>query len=823
MKTIKGILSITILLLVFSSCNHQAQNISYSFDEIGDRIWIGEDFWGVPLEDWKLMNGRIECSSQLQNATVSLLPYVLDEKKEDFTFSVDMGLIEKGANNGSSGIIMGVEALEEKDIRSAIYFGSGIEMGVNLAGFAFLGQVIQQLPENFDFSGFNLKVKGTYKGGSLILDMIISDKLGGKVVELSITPETSLTGIVQLANNMTSSDSKNNGPKFWFDNITLEGAKFVKNQGNRFGPVFWSMYTVNKNVLKLTSQMPPLGENDNKHVELQIKKDDKWTVVSTADISKEARIANFKVENWDMNQEFEYRVSFEYINSMGKKDIAQYDGIIQKEPVGRPLRMGALTCQFHSAFPYSPLTKNLGLSKPDILYFSGDQIYEANGGYPIKRNPEDVAVLNYLGKWYMFGWAFGDLMRNVPTICTPDDHDVFQGNIWGEGGKSFEQTTGFVNVVNATQCAHLPEPINPTPIADGMSVWYTSMNYDRVSFAIISDRVFKSHPKRVSFWKGREDHIAAPLKDPSVIEKPDLEFLGKDQTDFLKEWIRDWKGADMKVLLSQTVFANIATHHGTYDGYLYGDMDSGGWPKKERDSAIDILRKGYVFQVAGDQHLPSLTQYGIENYRDAGWCFVTPAISVGYSRWFRPDDVNLPVRNRPAHGLPNTGDFKDAFGNLNYVYAIGNPINFSKLSNRFEMAQVKSSGYAMAIFDPVTRNITMESWRFFADVLNPKPDDQHPGWPITISQFDNYGRETKAWLPKVKINGESNPVLEVIKEKTNETEYILRILGNEFSPKVFSHDVFTIRIGYPETGIWKTFENVNSLPEKDKETIVVNF
>ena len=47
----------------------------------------------------------------------------------------------------------------------------------------------------------------------------------------------------------------------------------------------------------------------------------------------------------------------------------------------------------------------------------------------------------------------------------------------------------------------------------------------------------------------------------------------------------------MKILLSQTVFAGVATHHGKYDGYLKADLDSGGWPQTPRDRAIDILRQ----------------------------------------------------------------------------------------------------------------------------------------------------------------------------------------------------------------------------------------
>ena len=63
--------------------------------------------------------------------------------------------------------------------------------------------------------------------------------------------------------------------------------------------------------------------------------------------------------------------------------------------------------------------KNLKKLDPDLLYFSGDQIYEPNGGYRIIRQPADLSILNYLGKYYMFGWAFGDLMRTGRPFVHP--------------------------------------------------------------------------------------------------------------------------------------------------------------------------------------------------------------------------------------------------------------------------------------------------------------------------------------------------------------------------------------------------------------------
>ncbi len=832
---LKHILLFSLLLaassLLYYSCNSHRISVSYDFDHVPDRLWVGEDFWTVPIEDWAVREGRILCNSDIQNATFSILPYVLREKRGDFRVSVDMGLMEQGVQHGSAGIGLGIADPEDNDVRAAIYFGKGMKLGVNTGGFAFLGNQIKELPVGFDLSWFTIIVEGKKAGKQMEIVMTLLNNKGEPALVLSVYPDNPVEGIVQLINNITTPDSRNKGPKFWFDNLNLEGKAFKKREENRFGPVMWTMYTLSRNTLKMTAQFPPLGMEDNKSADLQVYTGGKWNTVDSGIMDPDSRTVIFRVNDWDSSVKVKYRVVHEYVNASGNSLVEHYEGFVQRDPVDRPLRMGALTCQHSYAFPYSPLVENLTITEPDILYFSGDQLYEGNGGYGIKRSPEDVAIVNYLGKWYMFGWAFGDLMRNIPTICTPDDHDVYQGNLWGEEGIPFDnqeminvtnaintssstgfaQTVRFVNAVNRTQCSHLPDPYNPTPIEQGMSVWYTSLNYGRVSFAIISDRIFKSGPERVSAWDGRADHLQKPLDDPGKIEKPDLELLGQRQEAFLDEWIRDWDYVDMKVLLTQTVFANVATHHGNYDGFLYGDLDSGGWPKQARDRALKMLRKAAVFQIAGDQHLPSITQYGIDDYRDAGWCYVTPAIATGYPRWFRPDDLGIPAMNRPAHGLPNTGQYEDAFGNRNYVYAIGNPGNFTNVPERYQLAQDKTSGFGMIIFNQEDREITMESWRFLANVLNPGADCQHPGWPLTICQFDNDGREAVAWLPTLKFEGDPNPVVEIINQNTGETEYIVRAKGMEFAPKVFSNDTFTIRVGQPETGEWKLFRDIRPL------------
>jgi len=194
----------------------------------------------------------------------------------------------------------------------------------------------------------------------------------------------------------------------------------------------------------------------------------------------------------------------------------------------------------------------------------------------------------------------------------------------------------------------------------------------------------------------------------------------------------------MKVLLSQTVFAAVATHHGGLKGYLKADLDSGGWPQTPRDQAIDIIRKSKALHINGDQHLTTLAQYGVEEQRDSNWSFCTPAISAGYPRWWRADELKMPHENRPEHNLPDTGEFIDGFGNRVYVYAVGNPV-VGRDKNRYRKAHEKASGFGLVTIDTEAKTYLIEAFRFLVDATDGKPSNQFPGWPVTIHQQENAG------------------------------------------------------------------------------------
>ena len=588
----------------------------------------------------------------------------------------------------------------------------------------------------------------------------------GHVVDsiLQSVPAEKLLGNIALINNFLPAKRRNQNTnqggkasRYRFHQWSVTGDAFTVREERKFGPILWSMYSLSDSrsdegfVLKMTALTGPLGAGDQQTVQLHIQKEGKWQSLGDASLDPDSWTATFRIPNWIEKHETPYKLVYNEKLKNGTQRESSWSGTIKANPSGRPLRLGALTCQNDYAFPYEPVANNVVKLDPDLLYFSGDQIYESHGGYGIIRDPADRAILNYLRKFYQFGWSFREAMRDRPTLCIPDDHDVFQGNIWGEGGAKmqgldagasskggYREPARMVNAVHRTCVSHHPDAYDPKPVKQDISVYYGDMVYGDVSFAVIADRQWKSGPEHVDTASGRADHVPNQDFETSVLDKPGLVLLGERQLEFLKHWSRDWRGHQMKVLLSQTVFAGVATHHGNYNDYLKADLDSGGWPQTPRNEAIKILRSSKALHVNGDQHLTTLCQYGVDEQRDSNWSYCTPAIAAGYPRWWRPDDVGMPHENRPQHGLPNTGEYIEGLGNKVYVYAVGNPVVPGK-GTRYERAHEKGSGFGLITIDTQAKTFHVEAFRFLIDPLDNQSDNQFPGWPVTIHQSENAG------------------------------------------------------------------------------------
>lgn len=64
----------------------------------------------------------------------------------------------------------------------------------------------------------------------------------------------------------------------------------------------------------------------------------------------------------------------------------------------------------------------------------------------------------------------------------------------------------------------------------------------------------------------------------------------------------------------------------------------------------------------------------------------------------------------------------------------------SKVENRYIEAHEKGSGFGFITFDTDAKTYTIEAFRFLVDAANASQDDQFSGWPVTIHQQENMGK-----------------------------------------------------------------------------------
>ncbi|MFO7907618.1 MAG: alkaline phosphatase D family protein [Pirellulaceae bacterium] len=791
------------------------------------RTWPGPDYWSNPLQDWRISDGRLECIRNGKDRNVHALTCQLIDREGGFRTEVTAGLPQTG---GWAGFRVGIKGAID-DYRDSVFRGQGVNAGLTTGGKLFIGKPGDG-KGNVSAKEVKLRLSARPTGNGYRLELKALDPSDGSELA-GVTRKNVKAG--QLVGNLALVAQQ---AKAWFADWNISGDRVEVNKDHQFGPILFSQYTLSRDIMKMTAQMPPVGDDESRPVRLQIRKDENhdWRTIDTAKIDPTARTATFRVEQWDSSRNTPYRLAYSLTIADGAKKTFYWRGTVRHDPVEKdPLVVAGFTGNKDYAFPDTDVVENVRSQNPDLLFFSGDQIYEDVAGYGAARKGAfDLQTLDYLRKWYLLGWAWGDLMRDRPTVCVPDDHDVYQGNLWGAGGRDAEtmdehdnggyfMPPEWVNMVERTQTSHLPDPYDPTPVKQGIGVYYTSMNYGRASFAIIEDRKFKGGPDGTvpPTNSGRPDHIVDPDYDPKTVDVPGATLLGERQLEFLRDWVTDWRGADMKMLLSQTIFSAVPTHHGGNLRYLVADLDSNSWPQSARNKALRIIRKGFAFHLAGDQHLPLIVHYGADTWDDAPLAFCVPSIAAGYPRAFQP--------KKPAGGLEPgmpeyTGRYRDGLGNFMTIWAVANPDAAPEpktdIPGPVATAHRKSSGHGIVRIHKASRKFAIECWPVICDTGD--DSTQFNGWPRTFEMMQNYGRTPPAYLPTIKVTGMKDPVVQVFKED-GELVYALRIKGRSFRPPVFEEGNYTVKIGDQEAGRMNTLKNVPSLEKGRRATTRVSF
>ena len=820
--------------------------------------WVGPEYWGNRLQDWILKDGKVICDITDKNRSLHLLPVQKPKKMVGFITSVAIDTLNpnlKNLDEGCLGMRLGVTGPNE-DYRSAAVFGKGTPIGLTPKGKLKIGNQIFESPLNAIPDKFGLVVEAIPTDSSYAVTVSVirpqDDFLLFKKESITLSNDQ-LTGNFSLLSDFRIKKRQSSEtPCAAFSNWHIASQDLTFNADNFFGPICFTQYTLNKGRLKLTAQMAPIEEIEGHSVHFQGKDTNgNWINLQSGNMDFEGRSVQFSFSDFKMDQHIPFRISVD-IPLKNKTETYYYTGTISKEPHDKnEIKTAVFSCNFHYGFPDTDIPANVSKLDPDIILFLGDQFYEGTGGFGATfRGEFDKMCLDYLRKWYMFGWSYRDLYRHKPCAIIPDDHDVYHGNIWGEEGEKADTSKGFgayaqdsggykmpaewVNMVQRTQTSHLPDAYDPSPVKQGIGVYYTHWNYGGISFAILEDRKFKSAPKKVLPKSAQVNNgwIMSNDFDIKQHRNVDADLLGERQHKFLDNWTLDWSNkTQMKVVLSQTNFATVATlPEGAKTGaiipslpipkkgeYIKGDrptvdMDSNGWPAQGRDLAVKTIRKAFAFHIAGDQHLASFIQYGLKEHGDSGYAFAGPALNNIWPRRFWPDvDSTEHTYENPAY----PGDHIDGFGNKMTVFAVANPHDTGKEP---KVLHNRAVGFGLVTFNKKKRTIKTECWPRFVDPT--QPHSQYPGWPILIAQEDNYAKKAVAWLPKVEWAGNYVPVVKVY-DDSEQLVYAIRPKNQGFRPKVFEKGIYRIELEVPELGIRESFVNLKSR-KKSTKTIIFN-
>ena len=713
----------------------------------GKRIWAGKEYWANPLQDWRVEGPEI-IAGAAAGRSLHLLTHRVAESGQGFDLEVAVRLASSGppgaaAGKTRAGFLFGIRGDLPGYLHALVHPRASVECGIRGDGRTFLDGEVGGSVATDAAVRLALSVRPEGSGGRA--ELSAQPLAGGPSARVSKSIAMSrLAGSIALAAQAAGRPGPDTtGVEWAFRDWKLGGPQVEEHPERAFGPILWTQYTLSEGTLKLMAHFPPLGDEDEWTARLETRRGGRWLPAASAEIDRLSRTAVFRVSAWDGRVDTECRTAYRW---QGEDHF--WHSVIRKDPrEKRQLCVAVFSCDHGEVFPQDRMVRNVRLQDPDLLLYAGDQIYESYGGFGVARGkPSGEAMLDYLRKYWQFGLTWRTLLRDRPSIVIPDDHDVFQGNIWGQEGRAlppapdgrgferggFLMDPAWVNAVQRTQAGHLPDPVDPEPCESGIEVYFTELRYGGASFAIIEDRKFKTGPADILSPHQR----AAGRADPSILDVGGAQLLGERQEVFLAEWLRKSSDSAFRLVCSQTILCKATTHSGRNLERRLTDLDCGGWPQAARNRALSILRPGRnVIMLHGDQHIGSLVRHGIDDWEDGPVAFMVPGSCNGFPRAWWPD---RPGERQPPGGYPWTGRYRDGLGNLMTVLGAANPDRNSNTRegqaglDAEEIAHRKGSGHGVLVLDRKARTARFEIWRHAFDAAEDGTAGQFPGFPVTI-------------------------------------------------------------------------------------------
>lgn len=680
----------------------------------GSRRWIGPEWWANPLNDWALVDGTAIVAANADRS-LCLLPVDLAAEGIEFTMRVEIEPLGETptTNEWAAGFRIGRRGGIDDYRHALVHANQGINAFIQSDGGLVLGQSESKQRLKREGGPVTLELRGIRKERAL--ELTLSAVRGSESIQATTTipSQDAVGGIALVADGPQRSVLEEITQRVGFRDFSIRGNLLRSHDDRSFGPILWSQYTLNNGRLRLQAQLAPLDPNETGEAELWVESSQAatgWQRAASSTIDPLSRTVRFTIDDWPSESTKRYQVRVNW-----DQRAFTWEGKVRREPaVDANLKLACFSCDNGYLFPIPTMVSQVQRQDPDVLYFAGDQIYESYGGFGVARGADsETAMLDYLRKYYQFGWTWRELLRDRPSIILPDDHDVFQGNIFGHGGRQLPKPKNkkknnwdqggylmpgdWVNAVERTTVGHLPDPAVDLTLPIGIKPYFTSMKYGAVNFAILEDRKFKTGP--------------SSLPEEQRAEGDGAILLGSEQEAFLSAWAAEPAKGRLRCALSQTIFCSAATHVGPKLKRVFGYYDSGAWPKAARNRTVRILGDCGALSIHGDQHLGILLRHGVDDFDDAGYAFMVPGTANGYPRaWWPGVDTGAPPEEAKF-----TGKFRDDAGHPIHVLAVGNPDpdnrRYRIAKDPIEAGYRRGSGYGLVEFRPASGTAIISLYR----------------------------------------------------------------------------------------------------------------
>ncbi len=743
------------------------KSVNYNWNNIPNQSWLGYSFWCNSYLDWKVENNRVVAFPFRKNKrTAHLSAFQIKNKSGFLSASVNLGFSNL-KNSGYLGLLIGAGGTQFNEKTNLLIHNNIPNSNSHLVSINKKGELkltsygkdsvlyTHQLDKTIFLDTTSVLLQVNYKSFSNTTLVSFKVKNSNNVVfKDSILLKDNSIPLGSVA--LTYSCEKAFKSFGWFDNLNITGDVFRKSETT--GPLLSSFHTVTPDSIFLTVQLQPfkITKEDQFILTLRSKKEIEYRNYQYDSLTHQVR---FRVPNIKKSKSIYYLISYK-----GNQNLTPFylKGEIKAIPPKKELTVMALNCNgfafMHEGkfdydalwYPYEQIEKGYKEFKPDLIVFLGDQFYESRPSMPINKAP--FCYLDYLYKWNLFCLQFRDLTANTPTIILTDDHDIYQGNLWGsnaslakeaskdtlvkyyqENYDTWQQDNGgyfmpadFVNMAIESQTSHLPNPYNKEKSL--LTNYYTSYKYGNFDFAIMEDKKFKSAPTEIN----HPVFNGIPLNDSlstDQLNNDSLTLLGIKQLQFLKEFLAK-KSNGIKVVLTQSAYASLTTINleshplkdlpATLSGKhkLNRDMDTNGWPKNGRDKALNAVGSTPTLFLAGDQHMGSVVEL-YDSLNNGTHFFTVPSVSNTWPRTWLPSDS---TNNSPL------GIHYDGFGNKMNVVAVANPTNEIHAPQKINK---KSPGFGIIILNKKDKTATLHAYPLYFN--EGQELQEYKGWPVSIS------------------------------------------------------------------------------------------